>query len=439
MEQELSIIGGGLAGCEAAWQAAEQGVKVKLFEMRPFSMTPAHHTSLLAELVCSNSLRANNIENAVGLLKEEMRFLNSLIMYCADSCAVPAGGALAVDREEFSTLVTAKIENHPNIRLIREEVNQISTNEIVIIATGPLTSESLAQEIENLTGSHYLHFYDAAAPVVSGEGINTNIAFWASRYGKGTDDYLNCPFDEKQYEVFYEFLINAERNLPKEFEKEVNFEGCMPIEVMAKRGKDTIRFGPMKPVGLIDPKTGEEPFAVVQLRKDNATATLFNLVGFQTSLKWSEQRKLLALIPGLENAEIVRYGVMHKNTYILSPELLYPTLQLKKKDNIFFAGQITGVEGYVESAANGLQAGINAARLLQGKSPVLFPEHTAIGALSRYITSADSKHFQPMNITFGLLPPLSHKIRDKKKRNAELARRALETLKIFKKQKLDIN
>jgi len=432
MKQELYIIGGGLAGCEAAWQAAEQGVKVKLFEMRPLATTPAHHTSLLAELVCSNSFRANNLENAVGLLKEEMRILNSLIMECADKCSVPAGGALAVDREQFSALVTAKIENHPNIIVIREEVTKIPTSEVVIVATGPLTSQSLSQHIQVLTGKDYLHFYDAAAPVVSGESINTKVAFWASRYGKGTDDYLNCPLDEKQYDIFYDFLINAERNVPKDFERDIVFEGCMPIEVMANRGKDTLRFGPMKPVGLVDPRTGKEPFAVVQLRKDNAAATLFNLVGFQTSLKWPEQRKLLTLIPGLEEAEIVRYGVMHKNTYILSPELLSPTLQLKKKDNIFFAGQITGVEGYVESAANGLQAGINGARLVLGKAPLIFPQETAIGALSNYITSADPKHFQPMNITFGLIPALDHRIKDKKKRNAELAMRSLDILKLFK-------
>ncbi|HHU31981.1 MAG: FADH(2)-oxidizing methylenetetrahydrofolate--tRNA-(uracil(54)-C(5))-methyltransferase TrmFO [Zhaonellaceae bacterium] len=439
MEHSLSIIGGGLAGSEAAWQAAELGIRVKLFEMRPLTMTPAHHTPLLAELVCSNSFRANNIENAVGLLKEEMRLLNSLIINCADKCAVPAGGALAVDRERFSTLVTSKIKNHPNIDLITTEVTEIPTSGTVIIATGPLTSQNFAQKIEELTGSHYLHFYDAAAPVVDGEGINTDVAFWASRYGKGTADYLNCPLNEKEYEDFYQFLLNAERNLPKDFEKDIIFEGCMPIEVMARRGRDTIRFGPLKPVGLIDPKTGKEPYAVVQLRQDNAAATLFNLVGFQTSLKWSEQKKLLALIPGLEKAEIVRFGVMHRNTYILSPELLYPTMQLKQNNDIFFAGQISGVEGYVESAASGLQAGINAARYVIGKKPLIFPKETAIGALSHYITSADSGNFQPMNITFGLLPPLAYKVKDKKKRRVEIAKRSLEILKQFKKQQLDIN
>lgn len=439
MEHSLSIIGGGLAGSEAAWQAAELGIRVKLFEMRPLTMTPAHHTPLLAELVCSNSFRANNIENAVGLLKEEMRLLNSLIINCADKCVVPAGGALAVDRERFSTLVTSKIKNHPNIDLITTEVTEIPTSGTVIIATGPLTSQNFAQKIEELTGSHYLHFYDAAAPVVDGEGINTDVAFWASRYGKGTADYLNCPLNEKEYEDFYQFLLNAERNLPKDFEKDIIFEGCMPIEVMARRGRDTIRFGPLKPVGLIDPKTGKEPYAVVQLRQDNAAATLFNLVGFQTSLKWSEQKKLLALIPGLEKAEIVRFGVMHRNTYILSPELLYPTMQLKQNNDIFFAGQISGVEGYVESAASGLQAGINAARYVIGKKPLIFPKETAIGALSHYITSADSGNFQPMNITFGLLPPLAYKVKDKKKRRVEIAKRSLEILKQFKKQQLDIN
>lgn len=439
MEKELVIIGGGLAGCEAAWQAAKQGVKVKLYEMRPSNTTPAHHTALLAELVCSNSLRANNIENAVGLLKEEMRVLNSLIMDCADKCSVPAGGALAVDREKFSTLVTEKIENHPNITLVREEITKIPENKVVIIATGPLTSPSLAQQIKSLTGSSYLHFFDAAAPVVNSDGINMDIAFWASRYGKGSKDYLNCPLDEKQYDAFYDFLLTAERNLPKEFEKDISFEGCMPIEVMAKRGKHTIRFGPMKPVGLVDPKTGKEPFAVVQLRQDNAAATLFNLVGFQTSLKWPEQKKLLKLIPGLEKAEIVRYGVMHKNTYILSPKLLQPTMQLKKDDRILFAGQITGVEGYVESAANGLLAGINGARILQGIPPLVFPEETAIGALSQYITRAEPKHFQPMNITFGLIPPLKQRIKDKKKRNGLIAARALNSLKLFKNENVERN
>lgn len=436
MEQDVIVIGGGLAGSEAAWQVAQQGIKVKLYEMRPVIMSPAHHTSFLAELVCSNSFRANQIENAVGLLKEEMRFLDSLIMFCADRTIVPAGRALAVDREKFSALVTEILEMHPNVTVIRKELTKIPLNKTIIIATGPLTSESLAQEIKSLTGSRYLHFYDAVAPIVNGDSINMDIAFWASRYGKGASDYLNCPMDEEQYRIFFEFLTHAQRNIPKEFEKELHFEGCMPIEALAKRGKDTLRFGPMKPVGIIDSKTGREPFAVVQLRRDNAAATLFNLVGFQTSLKWHEQKKLITLIPGLENAEIVRYGVMHKNTYISSPQLLCPTMQLKSNKHIFFAGQITGVEGYVESSASGLLAGINGAFLMQGKDPIVFPAETAIGALSHYITLTDFKNFQPMNITFGLIPPLEHKVRDRKKRNIAIAIRSLESMQHFKEKYL---
>lgn len=425
---ELVIIGGGLAGAEAAWQAAQRGVKVKLYEMRPYQMTPAHHSSYLAELVCSNSLRANAIENAVGLLKEEMRNLNSLIMHCADKHAVPAGGALAVDRNGFSSEVTEILEKHPNVQIIREEITDIPNGQITIIASGPLTSPALAAQIQEMTSADYFYFYDAAAPIVTKESIDCSVAFWASRYGKGSDDYLNCPMTEEEYDAFYSFLVSAERHEPKEFEKEIHFEGCMPIEALAKRGKQTLLFGPMKPVGLVDPRTGKMPYAVVQLRKDNQEGSLFNLVGFQTGLKWGEQQKLLKLIPGLEKAEIVRYGVMHKNTYISSPDLLLPTMQFKKRPEILFAGQITGVEGYVESAANGLVAGINAARIINGQQPLVFPPETAHGALCHYITTAETKNFQPMNINFGLIPPLEHKQRDKKLKNRALAERALTVL-----------
>ncbi|MDS1029099.1 methylenetetrahydrofolate--tRNA-(uracil(54)-C(5))-methyltransferase (FADH(2)-oxidizing) TrmFO [Bacillota bacterium LX-D] len=431
MVQEINIVGGGLAGAEAAWQVAKQGIKVNLFEMRPGKMTPAHHTGKLAELVCSNSFRAGNIENAVGLLKEEMRVLKSLIMECADQNAVPAGGALAVDRELFSQNVTENILAHPLIEIIHEEIQDIPENQVTIIATGPLTSEPLSQSIKKMTGSEYFNFFDAAAPIVTGESINMDVAFWGSRYGKGTDDYLNCPMTEEQYKEFYSFLISAERANVKEFEKKTYFEGCMPIEAMASRGPKTLLFGPMKPVGIYDPRTNQKPYAVVQLRKDNREGTLFNIVGFQTSLKWGEQKKLLKYIPGLENAEIVRYGVMHKNTYLSSPNLLLPTMQLKNNPRIFFAGQITGVEGYVESASNGLIAGINAARFVKEEEPLVFPTETAHGALCHYITTAESVKFQPMNITFGLIPPLGVKIRDKKQKNKVIAERALQKLKDF--------
>jgi len=432
-ELVITIIGGGLAGCEAAWQAAQRGMKVRLYEMRPHKMTPAHHTGYLAELVCSNSLRANALENAVGLLKEEMRRLDSLIMRCADACAVPAGGALAVDREQFALAVTRTLMEHPLVELVNLEVTAIPEARPLVIATGPLTADALAAQIGQLTGTDYLHFFDAAAPIVTRESVDEGIAFWASRYGKGDADYLNCPMTKEEYEVFYEALIHAETHQPKEFEGEV-FEGCMPIEVMAKRGPQTLLFGPLKPVGLVDPRTGRQPYAVVQLRKDNREGTLLNIVGFQTSLKWGEQRKVVRLIPGLQQAEIVRYGVMHRDTYLTSPLLLSPTLQLRTDPGIFFAGQITGVEGYVESAANGLVAGINAARLGQGRAPVVFPPETAIGALCHYITTAEPQHFQPMNVTFGIMPPLPQKIRDKKAKNALIAARALDALAAFQQQ-----
>jgi len=427
LQKPLIIIGAGLAGSEAAWQAARRGIPVRLYEMRPKKNTPAHQTGYFAELVCSNSLRASALENAVGLLKEEMRRLDSIIMQCADSYSVPAGGALAVDREGFARAVTTWLEEHPLITVYREEYIDIR-NGVVLVASGPLTSDRLAEQIREFTGQEYLYFHDAVAPIVNLESINMEKTFWSSRYDKGEDDYLNCPMNEPEYTAFQEALANAERAPRKDFDKEVNFEGCMPIEVLARRGQDTMRFGPLKPVGLVDPRTGKRPFAVVQLRRENSTGTLFNIVGFQTHLKWSEQKRVFGMIPGLEKVEFVRYGVMHRNTYINSPVLLKPTHQCKIKEDLFFAGQLTGVEGYVESAASGLMAGINAALLLKGCQPVVWPTETAHGALTNYITSTDARHFQPMNITFGLFPPLEEKVRDKKQRYAMYARRALEKL-----------
>ena len=428
---KVTILGAGLAGSEAAWQLAEAGIDVELYEMRPKVMTPAHHTALFAELVCSNSLRGAAIENAVGLLKEEMRTLNSLIMKAADAHCVPAGGALAVDRNDFSEMITNTLCNHTRIAVNHAEVLEIPSGRPLIIATGPLTSPGLSTAIASLTGNEYLYFYDAAAPIVTADSLNMKIIYRASRYGKGDDDYLNCPMTKAQYELFYQEITCAQTAPVKNFEKLVVFEGCMPIETMATRGIDTMRFGPMKPVGLRHPETGEMPYAVVQLRQDNRSATLYNLVGFQTHLQWPEQQRVFRLIPGLENADFVRYGVMHRNTFINSPKILQPTLQMKEQPQIFFAGQITGVEGYVESAASGLVAGINASRLLQGRKPQVFPEQTAHGALCHYITQADSAHFQPMNINFGLLPPLEHKIKDKKVKNQTIANRALAALQEF--------
>ncbi len=428
---KVTVLGAGLAGSEAAWQLAEAGIAVDLYEMRPKTMTPAHQTGLFAELVCSNSLRAAAIENAVGLLKEEMRQLNSLVMKAADAHSVPAGGALAVDRNDFSRCITETLCNHPRISVIPDEVTAIPEDRPLVIATGPLTSPALSEAIAKLTGNDYLYFYDAAAPIIAADSLNMNTIYRASRYGKGDDDYLNCPMTKEQYEVFWHELIHAETAERKEFENMVVFEGCMPIETMAARGVDTMRFGPLKPVGLRHPETGEMPYAVVQLRQDNVAATLYNIVGFQTHLKWPEQQRVFKLIPGLENAEFVRYGVMHRNTYINSPKTLLPTLQMKEQPNIVFAGQITGVEGYVESAASGLIAGINAGRIAQGLEPKVFPEETAHGALCRYITEADPSNFQPMNINFGLIPPLRHKIRDKKLKNRAIADRALAALEEF--------
>ncbi len=426
----INVVGAGLAGSEAAWQIANRGLKVRLYEMRPKKQTPAHHTDKFAELVCSNSLRASALTNAVGLLKEEMRKLNSLIIRAADACAVPAGGALAVDRSQFSAYVTESLENHPHVTVVREEVTEIP-NGLTVIATGPLTSDVLSQKIKELTGEEYLYFYDAAAPIVAKDSINMDKVYLKSRYDKGEAAYLNCPMTEEEFERFYEALLAAERVELKEFEKEIYFEGCMPIEVMAQRGKKTLLFGPLKPVGLEDPRTGKRPYAVVQLRQDDAAGTLYNIVGFQTNLKWGEQKKVIRLIPGLENAEIVRYGVMHRNTFINSPKLLKATYQFAGRKDLFFAGQITGVEGYVESAASGLVAGINAARLAQGKEPVQFPPETAVGSLAHYITSANEKHFQPMNVNFGLFPELPVHTKGKKERAEKYAERALLTIQNF--------
>lgn len=435
MEQErVTVIGAGLAGSEAAWQIARQGVPVTLYEMRPVRKTPAHHTDQFAELVCSNSLRANGLSNAVGVLKEEMRMMDSLIMKAADKHAVPAGGALAVDRDGFSGEITEQLKQHPLIEVRNEEVESIPTDGITVIATGPLTSPSLSNDIKALMGEEYFYFYDAAAPIVDKDSIDMDKVYLASRYDKGEAAYLNCPMTEEEFNAFYEAITTAETAELKEFEKEIYFEGCMPIEVMMKRGKQTALFGPMKPVGLPDPKTGKTPFAVIQLRQDNSAGTLYNIVGFQTHLKWGEQKRVFQMIPGLENAEFVRYGVMHRNTFINSPRLLKPTYQLKERDNLFFAGQMTGVEGYVESAASGLIAGLNAARLARSKECVIFPQQCTLGSMAHYITTADAKHFQPMNANFGLLPSLEMRIRNKKEKNELLANRALDTLRSFVEQ-----
>lgn len=432
--EKVTVIGAGLAGSEAAWQLAERGVQVTLYEMRPQASSPAHHTEQFAELVCSNSLRAANIENAVGLLKEEMRRMNSLIMTCADATAVPAGGALAVDRHKFSAMVTATLEAHPNVTVVREEVTSIPDEGIVIIATGPLTAPVLGEKIKALTGSNDFYFYDAAAPIVTAESLNYDKVFAASRYDKGDADYLNCPMTKEEYEAFWQALTTAEAVQPKEFEKEIYFEGCMPVEIMAARGIDTLRFGPLKPVGLVDKRTGVESYAVVQLRKENKDATMFNLVGFQTHLKWGEQKRVFQMIPGLEQAEFVRYGVMHRNTYINSPELLNHAFQLKKEPRLFFAGQMTGVEGYLESAASGLMAGLQAVRYGRGEALIDFPKTTAMGGLSHYISAYEGSNFQPMNINFGIMEPWPGKIRKKKEKNALIAARALEELAVVKEK-----
>ncbi len=433
MSQRVTIVGGGLAGSEAAWQAANLGVDVDLYEMRPRKMTPAHHTENLAELVCTNSLGANRLASPAGLLKEEMRRLGSLIIASADRNPVPAGGALAVDRERFAQAVSRAIESHPRIRVIREEVQEIPEG-VTVIATGPLTSDTLAHKIKELTGSEDLYFYDAAAPIVIAETVDLSKGFWGARWGKGGDDYFNCVLDQDEYMAFYEALVSAEVHEGHIKEELKFFEGCVPIEELARRGPETMRYGPMRPVGLIDPRTGKRPYAVVQLRKENIGATLLNLVGFQTRLKWGEQKRVFRLIPALAEAEFVRYGVIHRNTFLNSPKVLLPTYQAKARADLFFAGQITGVEGYVESAGSGLIAGINAARLAKGLEPLTLPLETMLGSLAHYVTAADPKHFQPMNANFGLLPPLSERIRDKEARKEAQSRRALERLEAWREE-----
>lgn len=429
----INVIGAGLAGCEAAMQIASRKINVHLYEMKPQKKTPAHHTDMFAELVCSNSLKALRVESAAGLLKEEMRRLNSFLMRCADTCRVPAGGALAVDRELFSAAATQGIKNNPYIKVINTEVTKIPENEITIVATGPLTSEPLAEYIKNMFGTS-LSFFDAAAPIVMADSIDMEYAFFASRYGKGDgEDYINCPMNKEEYEIFYNALVCAERaplhdcdvNNPKVY------EGCMPVEVMAQRGEGTLRFGPMKPVGLINPKTGHRPWAVLQLRKENTAGAMYNLVGFQTNLKFSEQKRVFSLIPALRNAEFARYGVMHRNTFLNSPKILNSDYSVKENKNLFFAGQITGVEGYMESASSGIMAGINACRILNGKKTLTLPETTMIGALSEYISNPSVDKFQPMGANFGVLPELENRPRDKRERGAAYSQRALEDLDKF--------
>ena len=436
-EVKIKVIGAGLAGCEAAYAAARLGVKVELHEMKPHKHSPAHHTDGFAELVCSNSLRSNDVTNAVGLLKAELSSLGSLVMEAAYDTEVPAGSALAVNRELFSEYITEKIKNHPNITVIEGEVTEIPDDGICVIASGPLTSEALANNIAEFTGGGELHFFDAAAPIVDFSTVNTDVAFFASRWGKGNpEDYLNCPMTKEQYDVFYNELINAKAAPLKAFDKELQedltvFEGCMPVEVMASRGYDTLRFGPMKPVGLPDPRTGEDAFATVQLRRENKEGTMYNIVGFQTHLTFGEQRRVFGLIPGLENAEFFRYGVMHRNTYLNSPGFLNPDYSVKKDDRLFFAGQMTGVEGYVESSSSGFVAGVNAAMKALGHDGVIFPKETEIGALAHYVSEGGiSSSFQPMNANFGIIAPFDKKIKGgKKARNEAYGVRSLEIIK----------
>lgn len=430
MEKYITVIGGGLAGTEAAYQIAKRGIKVKLYEMKPNKYSPAHSNNNLAEIVCSNSFKSNSITNACGLLKEELRMLDSLLIETADETSVPAGQALAVDREIFSENVTKKIEENPDIEIIREEITKIPEDSIVIIATGPLTSENLTNDIVNLLGENQLYFYDAAAPIIEKDSIDFSVAFYGDRYGKGEACYINLPMNKEEYEAFVKELINAEVVTLHDFEKREIFEGCMPIEIMAKRGMDTLRFGPLKPVGFTDPRTGDRPYAIVQLRQDNSTGNLYNMVGFQTNLKFGEQKRVLSMIPGLKNAEFVKYGVMHRNTYIQSTKHLNSSYQLIKNPNIFFAGQITGVEGYVESISSGLVAGINAVKYYNGEKLISFPKETVIGSLANYISTPNEK-FQPMNANFGILPELEEKIRDKKIRYEKLAERSIKKIKQF--------
>ena len=427
--EPVIVIGAGLAGSEAAWQLARRGFPVELREMKPAQMTPAHHTPWFGELVCSNSLRSDQLENAVGLLKEELRRLGSLILACADAHRVEAGGALAVDRHGFARSVTEKIRSHPLIRVAQGEVTALPPEGNVIVASGPLTSDPLAQAIRDFfPESHGLNFYDAAAPLVSFESVDMDSAFFASRYDKGTPDYVNCPMTEEEYDAFWEELCHAQEAEVHGFEDKHVFEGCMPVEVMARRGKQTLCYGPLKPRGLRDPKTGQEPFAVVQLRRDNAVGTIYNLVGFQTHLTWPEQKRVFSMIPALRHAEFLRYGVMHRNTYLDSPRLLDRYYRVKAEPRITFAGQITGVEGYVESTASGCLAALELARRLEGKPPIDFPRETAIGALALYISDETVAHFQPMNVNFGIMPPLGYRVKGKRNKNAALSQRALECL-----------
>ena len=431
MKQQINVYGAGLAGCEAAWQAAERGVKVKLFEMKPQKYTPAHHSEGFAELVCSNSLRSDALSNAVGLLKEEMRRFGSLIMQAADATRVPAGSALAVDRNLFSQYITDRIRSHPNIEVVEGEVSSLEEDTVTVIATGPLTSDAMAAYISEELGCGKLHFFDAAAPIVDASTINMDVAFFASRYDKGDADYINCPMTREQYDAFYQALIGAEEATLKEFDQESQkklkvFEGCMPVEVMAKRGYDTLCYGPLKPVGLIDPRVGKESYAVVQLRKENAEGTMYNLVGFQTHLTFPEQRRVFRMIPGLENAEFLRYGVMHRNTYLNSPGLLTATYAMANRPNVFFAGQMTGVEGYVESAGSGLLAGINAAHRALEKEEFICPEETVLGAMAAYVSQGGMGDFVPMNANFGIVKPLGYRVKGgKSAKNQQLAVRAL--------------
>lgn len=426
MRDDIVIIGGGLAGSEAAWQAANRGAKVTLYEMRPKEMTKAHKTGGLAELVCSNSLGSADPLNAPGILKEEMRRLESLIIASAEQARVPAGSALAVDRDQFSLTITQALESHPNVRILHEEITEIPTDCLCIIATGPLTSDKLSAAIRAVTQSQHLYFFDAISPIIDAESINMDVVFPASRYDKGGADYLNCPMDDAQYNAFYDALMAAEKVQPKEFEKTPYFEACIPIEVMAERGRQTLLFGPLKPVGLEDPRTGKRPTAVIQLRTENVHKTCYNIVGFQTKLTYPEQKRVFRMIPGLEQAEFLRYGSLHRNTFINSPQLLLNTLQFKSRGTLFFAGQLVGVEGYTESAAMGGFAGINAARALAGLPLVTPPPTTALGCLVGHVSSSDPKHFQPMNTNYGLFPPLAQPVRDKEKKRQLIAQRARE-------------
>ncbi len=428
MQNNVSVIGAGLAGCEAAWQLAERGINVTLYEMKPEKKTPVHHSDSFAELVCSNSLRSNELTNAAGLLKEELRRLGGLIVKCADENQVEAGGALAVDREAFAKAVTDKIKNHPNIKIVYGEVTEIPKDGHVIIATGPLTSDALFDAIHEKVGGDFLHFFDAAAPIVTFESIDMDSAYFASRYDKGTPDYINCPLSKEEFDPFWEALTTAEEAEVHGFEDKLVFEGCMPIEVNARRGHDTLLFGILKPVGLPDPKTGKDPYAVLQLRKDNAQGSLYNLVGCQTHLKWGEQKRIFSMIPALKNAEYVRYGVMHRNTFLDSPRLLDHNFALRSDSRIRFAGQMTGVEGYVESNASGFLAGLATANEILGKKEPNFPQTTAIGALGHYISNETVVKFQPMNINFGILEPLGYKIRGKREKNMKISERALEII-----------